>query len=72
MDNLSSHKGAAVPTMIEAAGARLLYLPPYSSDFNPLENAFAKLIFKHGTTPTSSRYSTRRRPRLYALYESVT
>jgi transposase len=29
--------------MIEAAGARLLYLPPYSPDFNPIENAFAKL-----------------------------
>ena len=43
MDNLSSHKGPAVRAMIEAAGARLLYLPPYSPDFNPIENAFAKL-----------------------------
>ena len=43
MDNLSSHKGPAVRDMIEAAGARLLYLPPYSPDFNPIENAFAKL-----------------------------
>jgi transposase len=43
MDNLSSHKGLAVQTMIEAAGASLLYLPPYSPDFNPIENAFAKL-----------------------------
>jgi transposase len=43
MDNLSSHKGAAVRRSIEAAGARLLYLPPYSPDFNPIENAFAKL-----------------------------
>jgi len=43
MDNLGSHKGAAVRDAIEAAGARLLYLPPYSPDFNPIENAFAKL-----------------------------
>ena len=43
MDNLSSHKGPAVRRMIEAAGARLLYLPPYSPDFNPIEKAFAKL-----------------------------
>ena len=43
MDNLSSHKGPRVREMIEAASARLLYLPPYSPDFNPIENAFAKL-----------------------------
>ena len=43
MDNLSSHKGQAVRRAIEAAGASLLYLPPYSPDFNPIENAFAKL-----------------------------
>jgi len=43
MDNLGSHKGAAVRSAVEAAGARLLYLPPYSPDFNPIENAFAKL-----------------------------
>lgn len=43
MDNLGSHKGAGVRTAIEAAGASLLYLPPYSPDFNPIENAFAKL-----------------------------
>ena len=43
MDNLSSHKGPRVCKLIEAAGANLLYLPPYSPDFNPIENAFAKL-----------------------------
>ena len=43
MDNLSSHKRASVREMIEAAGARLLFLPPYSPDFNPIELAFAKL-----------------------------
>ena len=43
MDNLSSHKGAKVRAMIEAAGAQLLYLPSDSPDFNPIELAFAKL-----------------------------
>lgn len=43
MDNLGSHKGAGIRAAIEAAGASLLYLPPYSPDFNPIENAFAKL-----------------------------
>jgi transposase len=43
MDNLSSHKGPRVRELVEAAGATLLYLPPYSPDFNPIENAFAKL-----------------------------
>ena len=43
MDNLSSHKGPAVRRAIEAVGASLLFLPPYSPDFNPIENAFAKL-----------------------------
>ena len=43
MDNLGSHKRASVRAAIEAAGARLLYLPPYSPDFNPIENAFSKL-----------------------------
>jgi transposase len=43
MDNLGSHKGPAVRAAIEAAGAKLLHLPPYSLDFNPIENAFAKL-----------------------------
>ena len=46
MDNLGSHKGAGVREAIEAAGACLLYLPPYSLDFNPIENAFAKLKAK--------------------------
>jgi transposase len=43
MDNLASHKVAGVRELIEAAGARLLYLPPYSADFNPIEMAFSKL-----------------------------
>jgi len=43
MDYLGSHKGAGVRAAIQAAGASLRYLPPYSPDFNPIENAFAKL-----------------------------
>ncbi len=43
MDNLSAHKVKGVREAIETAGARLLYLPAYSPDFNPIENAFAKL-----------------------------
>ena len=43
MDNLSSHKGPRARALIEAAGAELRFLPPYSPDFNPIENAFAKL-----------------------------
>lgn len=43
MDNLGSHKGVAVRNAIRAAGARLLFLPPYSPDLNPIEQVFAKL-----------------------------
>ena len=43
MDNLAAHKVAGIRLAIEACGATLLYLPPYSPDFNPIENAFAKL-----------------------------
>ena len=43
MDNLPAHKIVGVRDAIEMVGARLLYLPPYSPDFNPIENAFAKL-----------------------------
>ncbi len=43
LDNLGAHKVKGVRELIEAAGARLLYLPPYSADFNPIEMAWAKL-----------------------------
>ena len=43
LDNLSSHKVEGVRTAIESAGARLLYLPSYSPDLNPIEQWFAKL-----------------------------
>jgi transposase len=43
MDNLGSHKGHAVRCAIRSAGAKLLFLPPYSPDLNPIEQVFAKL-----------------------------
>jgi transposase len=43
MDRLGSHKVAGVREAIEGAGARLLYLPPYSPDLNPIEQAFANV-----------------------------
>ncbi|MFW8642875.1 IS630 family transposase [Rhizobium beringeri] len=43
MDNLPAHKADGIRQAIEAAGGRLLYLPPYSPDFNPIEMAFSKL-----------------------------
>lgn len=43
LDNLGSHKSAALRRTIKAAGARLWYLPPYSPDLNPIEQAFSKI-----------------------------
>ena len=43
MDNLSSHKRLRTRQLIEAAGAAVLFLPPYSPDLNPIENVFAKV-----------------------------
>jgi len=43
MDNLGSHKNGAIRRAIRKAGAKLLFLPPYSPDFNPIEQAFAKI-----------------------------
>jgi transposase len=43
MDNLGSHKSRAVRQAIRAAGAKLFFLPPYSPDLNPIEQAFAKM-----------------------------
>ena len=43
MDNLSSHKGKAIRKAIRAVGAKLIFLPPYSPDLNPIEQMFAKL-----------------------------
>jgi transposase len=43
LDNLPAHKGGEARRAIEATGASMLFLPPYSPDFNPIENAFSKL-----------------------------
>jgi transposase len=43
LDNLSAHKGASIREVIEARGCWLVFLPPYSPDFTPIEQAFSKL-----------------------------
>ena len=53
MDNLGSHKGKAVRQVIRSAGAKLIFLPKYSPDLNPIEQVFAKL--KHLLRKTSAR-----------------
>jgi len=53
MDNLGSHKGKAVRALIRAAGAKLFFLPKYSPDLNPIEQAFAKL--KHRLRKAAAR-----------------
>ncbi len=53
MDNLGSHKSAAVRQAIRATGARLLFLPKYSPDLNPIEQLFAKL--KHWLRKAAQR-----------------
>jgi len=53
MDNLNAHKNKRVKELIEATGARIIYLPPYSPDLNPIEAAWAKvklLIRKYAPT----------------------
>jgi putative transposase len=56
MDNLGSHKAAAIRQALRAAGARLIYLAPYSPDLNPIEQAFSKL--KHWLRTAGSAPST--------------
>ena len=73
MDNLPAHKVAGVREAIERAGARLLYLPPYSPDLNPIEQVFAKLksllyrprLLRHPVKPK------RRRPRVEAVFAGM-
>ena len=55
MDNLGAHKVAGVREAIEAAGARLVYLPPYSPDLNPIELVFSKFKWVSRTLPRSVR-----------------
>jgi len=53
MDNLASHKVVGIAAVIEAAGAQVRYLPPYSPDYNPIEQVFAK--FKTLLRKTAAR-----------------
>ena len=57
MDNLSSHKGAGVAAAIEAMGATVRYLPPYSPDLNPIELAFSKFkkLLRDGAQRTTEK-----------------
>jgi transposase len=70
MDNLGSHKGKAVRAAIRAAGARLLFLPPYSPDLNPIEQVFAKL--KHLMRKAAERTVTATWQRIGTLLETFT
>jgi transposase len=54
MDNLSSHKVDGVRQRIEAAGAQLLYLPPYSPDLNPIEKAWSKSLLQNSPVRTEA------------------
>jgi transposase len=59
MDNLSAHKVSGIREAIEAAGATLLYLPPYSPDYSPIENCWSKLKTSlRKPRPAPARYST--------------
>jgi transposase len=57
LDNLGSHKGQAIRSAIRAAGAKILFLPPYSPDLNPIEQVFAKL--KHFMRDAAERTKER-------------
>ena len=64
LDNLPAHKVAGLAKLVEARGARPLYLPPYSPDFNPIERAFSKLktwlrTAQARTRESGSRHSDR-------------
>ena len=60
MDNLAAHKVAGVDEAIRAAGASVLYLPPYSPDLNPIEQLFAKLKALLAKRPHARRRSSGR------------
>jgi transposase len=70
LDNLSTHKVAGVQEAIEAAGARREYLPPYSPDFNPVENLWSKV--KQGVKSRAPRNARQRFKAAGAAFDSVT
>jgi len=56
MDNLAAHKGEAIAPLIEAVGAKILYLSPYSPEFNPIEHWWSQLkAFLRKFSPTTSK-----------------
>ena len=70
MDNLQPHKAAGVREAIEAAGATLLYLPPYSPDFNPIENMWSKV--KQLLRSAAARTFEALRDAVWAAMDAVT
>lgn len=70
MDNLGSHKSAALRQIIRAAGARLWFLPPYSPDLNPIEQAFAKI--KHWMRIAQNRSVTDTWRHIGRLIDTIT
>ena len=70
LDNLGSHKGEKIRQIVEANGASLLYLPKYSPDLNPIENAFAK--FKAGLRRAAERSTEALWNRIATLLHSFT
>jgi transposase len=70
MDNLSSHKRARTRELIEAAGASVLFLPPYSPDLNPIEMIFAKV--KHLLRSLACRTSEALWQRMQSVLDQIT
>jgi transposase len=70
MDNLSAHKAQRVRELIEARGARLVYLPPYSPDFNPIERCWSKI--KTYLRAAKARTSERLDEAIKSAFETVT
>jgi transposase len=70
LDNLSTHKVAGVREAIESAGARLEYLPPYSPDFNPIENMWSKV--KQGLKSRDPRNARQLNKAAAAAFATVT
>jgi transposase len=62
MDNLTAHKGERVRELIEQRGCEHLYLPPYSPDFNPIEEAFSKIkgLMRKALRPVAERHFSER------------
>ena len=70
LDNLSTHKVVGVQEAIESAGARLEYLPPYSPDFNPIENLWSKV--KQGLKSRNPRNARQLSKAARAAFDAVT